>query len=740
MDKKFLLSDRLRRFNHLDRFTPDQFLELMPEQYFEMMDIDDMEKQYLELYQLQTGIKEVVRRRGDIERFSLHKFCYEILGEELLKMLPYSRKSVTLYRFFFNQKANFMLTACYSDLLNSPRRDEFDIPASKPYQNHFFEGDRLVNTRPFIIDHSTDQESSFDIIAVNISRITLIKNITETFHKQQIAPVFGEIWQLRSPRNKLRSFYLMRARFDTAFSEEKKRSIMEDLTRYLHSYIKPMSIFDMIGPGMVGPSSSHTAGANKIGGIARNMIEGVIKSGIDVTGISVKLFGSFRDTGIGHKTPSALGGGLAGYAADYPELMQVGDTDYLKQNGIIFNHKIIPFRGFFKGSSGEEMAYCQERSSNIAEILVACDRGTMIITGCSIGGGNVVIRYFNRFPIDFELNERTRFYIDFAGVYVQKEGDSVAVQSLVPIKKGVKKGGPLPFNTFEELLFYLRHKKRDLIDLILDVEQQRQGDNRREVYHKMKQTWHMMQRSIYGGLQDDQKSFLGLTGGDSIKIDRYRKATPLFDNLYGEAMGYATAVNEQNARGKLIVACPTAGSCGILPGVLEAYRNRNDVDELKILESIMVSGFLGMILFDDVTTAGADFGCQAEVGAATAMTAGALVYLEGGTPEQIVQGFTLGLKNCLGLICDPVAGLVEVPCVKRNGLYTSMAISAGMMALSGVTSFISPDEVVLTMKEVGERIHRDYKETAKGGLAQTRDGKAVEAAMEVEIQRFFEDE
>ena len=114
-----------------------------------------------------------------------------------------------------------------------------------------------------------------------------------------------------------------------------------------------------------------------------------------------------------------------------------------------------------------------------------------------------------------------------------------------------------------------------------------------------------------------------------------------------------------------------------------------------------------------------------------------MLFRSNGNAEQITQAFTLAIKNSLGLICDPVAGLVEVPCVKRNGIYASVAISASLMALSGVKSFVSPDEVVLTMKEVGDKLHNDYKETAKGGLAKTRDGKAVDRAFESEVRRFF---
>jgi L-serine dehydratase len=172
---------------------------------------------------------------------------------------------------------------------------------------------------------------------------------------------------------------------------------------------------------------------------------------------------------------------------------------------------------------------------------------------------------------------------------------------------------------------------------------------------------------------------------------------------------------------------------------LQAYHELAKPGKKKMLEAILVSGFMGMILFNDVSTAGADYGCQAEVGVGAAMAACALAWLEGGNSEQVIHAFTLAIKNSLGLICDPVAGLVEVPCVKRNGVFASVAVSAAMMSLSGVRSFISPDEVVLTMKEVGDKLHRDYKETAGGGLAKTRDGKAVERAFESEVKRFFGD-
>ena len=264
-----------------------------------------------------------------------------------------------------------------------------------------------------------------------------------------------------------------------------------------------------------------------------------------------------------------------------------------------------------------------------------------------------------------------------------------------------------------------------------------QGTPPDEALRRAAEYWRIMKASVRKGVRSNELSLLKLTGKDAVRINHYVKRNALFDNIYGRAAAYAVAVNEVNAKCGVIVACPTAGSCGILPGVLQAYSEMAHPPRQLLLESILVAGFMGMILFNDVTTAGADYGCQAEVGVGAAMAAAALAYLEHGSSLDIIHAFTLALKNSLGLICDPVAGLVEVPCVKRNGMYTSVAISAAMMARSGVRSFISPDEVVLTMKEVGDKLHHDYKETAGGGLAKTRDGKAVDRAFASEVKRFF---
>ena len=572
------------------------------------------------------------------------------------------------------------------------------------------------------MDHRTHQH--LHLMCANISHFTLIPNLMEIVSKHELHVKEIHIAQAISTGfAPLDSYFDINIDLAKALSAEAFESLYDDFRRYLQTRLKAMSIFDLVGPAMVGPSSSHTAGASRIGLYARHIIDAVIASGETVDSIEVKLFASFRDTGVAHKTPHALGGGLSGFATDDPELLDHGDPGYLSQNGFTISGQHIRFAGYKKGTPEEEKKYAHQQGNNIAEINFTTDKGSHSITGFSIGGGNIEIRYFDGL-LDTPLNGKmdTKLY---KGQTVKKIFNDEANPN--PPK--------LPFNTFEEMLRYLQDK--DLIKVIVETETSLQNTNRKAIYAKMEHYWKVMAQSVEQGLKSNTLSLFKLSGQNASMLNHYVGKHDLFNNLFGRAIAYSVAVNEINAKSGLIVACPTAGSCGILPGVLKAYDEICHPTQKRLSEALMVAGFFGMILFDDVSTAGADYGCQAEIGAASAMAAAALAYLEGGTPEQMVEAFTIAIKNVLGLICDPVAGLVEVPCVKRNGMYATQAISAAMMALSGVKSFISPDEVMLTMKEVGQRLHIDYKETGRAGLAKTRDGKEVEQAFAGEIKKFF---
>lgn len=231
------------------------------------------------------------------------------------------------------------------------------------------------------------------------------------------------------------------------------------------------------------------------------------------------------------------------------------------------------------------------------------------------------------------------------------------------------------------------------------------------------------QASVKEGLEDTSRSMSGLTGNDSRTL---RDREP---NFLGEtakrAMAYAVAVAEGNGKMRRIVACPTAGSCGIVPGVVFAVGEMEESDKEAYQAAYFTAAGIGAVIARNASVAGAVGGCQAECGSAAAMAAGAAVAMIGGTAKQIEQAVAICLKNVLGLVCDPVAGLVEVPCVKRNGMYAVHALSAAEMAMAGVESFIPVDEVIQAMDAIGRAIPASLRETADGGLAKTPTGQAA---------------
>ena len=182
-------------------------------------------------------------------------------------------------------------------------------------------------------------------------------------------------------------------------------------------------------------------------------------------------------------------------------------------------------------------------------------------------------------------------------------------------------------------------------------------------------------------------------------------------------------MGESNACMKRIVAAPTAGSCGVIPAVLLTYEKQKNVSEDKLVEALFVAAGIGEVIAASASIAGAEGGCQAEIGSASAMAAGALVCLQGGDAEAIMHGAALALKNMLGLVCDPVAGLVEVPCIKRNSYGAVNAVTSAQLAVAGIRSAIDPDEVIDSMRRIGNQLPACLKETSEGGLATTESAR-----------------
>ena len=222
------------------------------------------------------------------------------------------------------------------------------------------------------------------------------------------------------------------------------------------------------------------------------------------------------------------------------------------------------------------------------------------------------------------------------------------------------------------------------------------------------------------------KSASGLAGGDGAKLEAaHHENSELVGDFIAEVMERAVKMGESNACMKRIVAMPTAGSCGVIPAVIITYMKQKNVDRHRIVEALYVAGGIGEVIAASASIAGAEGGCQAEIGSASAMAAGAIAYLEGGDNEAIVNASALALKNMLGLTCDPVAGLVEVPCIKRNVSGAVNAVVSSRMAMSGIRSAIEPDEVIDSMRRIGKLMPACLRETGEDGLANTKSGIAI---------------
>lgn len=261
-------------------------------------------------------------------------------------------------------------------------------------------------------------------------------------------------------------------------------------------------------------------------------------------------------------------------------------------------------------------------------------------------------------------------------------------------------------------------------ELTLRQEAQNSGKSEQECYDRMEKQLSVMEQAIDEGIHSTAKSPSGLTGGDAFKLSAYADGKSIGGNIINKAIAASIAVSEVNANMGRIVAAPTAGSCGIMPGAMISIMNEYGIDRKKTVLALFAASAIGLVISTNATVAGAEGGCQAECGAASAMCAAALVEMFDGTPEKAAQAAALALKNLLGLACDPVAGLVEVPCVKRNGFCAAHSIAAADMALAGIVSVIPPDEIIDAMYRIGKEMPTSVKETAMGGLATTPTGKA----------------
>lgn len=532
--------------------------------------------------------------------------------------------------------------------------------------------------------------------------------------------------------------------------------------------MKTYGLRDIIGPIMVGPSSSHTAGALALASMARKLF------GEQPERAVFTLYGSFAATGSGHGTDKALVAGILGLATDDP---RVADAFALAK------------------AAGVQVDIVWDTTTEVAHpntVDIRCESRegrTLEMRGVSIGGGAAVIRRINGIDVDI-TGERTSVVVHqrdergvlahIAGVLADcginiananlhrtaKRGDAYTVLEtdsavdasvrellmdhpdiinarVVPATcAGDGEEVPVPedaeerfarwdYASGEELLALCEREHVTIAQAFRAREEAlcaKQGTEA-GIDSYLDRVLEVMGNAATEPLGNPQPSVGGLIGGEAAKLRAaLEDADPqhrLVDPLAARAAQYALATLETNGRMGVIVATPTAGSAGVLPGVLLALRDERGFSHDQLREGILTAAGLGYLIARNASVSGAEGGCQAEVGAASAMAAAALVELRGGTAEQCAEAFAMALTNLEGLVCDPVAGLVEIPCIKRNVIGAMNAVSCADMALAGVVGHIPADEVIDAMAEVGAAMSNDLRETGIGGLAGTPTGKAI---------------
>jgi L-serine dehydratase len=267
------------------------------------------------------------------------------------------------------------------------------------------------------------------------------------------------------------------------------------------------------------------------------------------------------------------------------------------------------------------------------------------------------------------------------------------------------------------------HNIQTIAELVIKSEQEITGHNEEEIRNNLLRCLRIMKDSAILGKENPTKSRSGMVGGDAKKIELLNEKESFLSPVMKMAVEYAIGIMESNARMGKIVAAPTAGSSGIVPGAILAVQHYSNADDQTAIDGLLTAAGIGIVIANIGTFSAAAAGCQAEVGTSSAMAAAAVSAMRGLSPERCINSSALALKNLLGLACDPIGGLVEVPCVKRNGFGVVHALTASDMSLAGITSIIPFDEVVSAMNDIANSMSESIKETAKGGLAITPSGK-----------------
>ena len=508
-----------------------------------------------------------------------------------------------------------------------------------------------------------------------------------------------------------------------------------------------MSAFEVLGPVMVGPSSSHTAGALRCAQVAASLVEGRIRR------VRFTLHNSFAHTYRGHGTDRALVAGVLGLATDDE---RIRDAFALAEEvGLAFDFVCAPDNPALH--------------PNTVDIELTDDAGAaMQVRGESLGGGRVRVSRINGVDVDISGEYDTLFvaHRDAPGVlanltvllsahriniafmrtyrterggnaYTVFEMDEMPREILLEELRAseniyaatfVRVPGAAPsapgvtidelFDSGEALLALCDKYGMNIGAVMAVREAALMGE--RPMVEAMQRVLAVMRDETAAPIENPERSLGGLIGGEAQRVSQgaARLAAELMGPVQTDAVARAMAVLERSATMGVIVAAPTAGSAGVVPGCVLAAADALGLDDGSVMDALFCAAAVGLCLSVNACVAGAEGGCQAEVGSAAAMAAAALVQMMGGTPACSLNAASIALGNLLGLVCDPVGGLVEVPCQNRNAIGVAAAFSSAQLALSGVESLVPFDEAAQVMLDVGRALPATLRETAKGGLAQ----------------------
>jgi L-serine dehydratase len=290
------------------------------------------------------------------------------------------------------------------------------------------------------------------------------------------------------------------------------------------------------------------------------------------------------------------------------------------------------------------------------------------------------------------------------------------------------------FSSVQSAIDAAEAKGASLAHVALDAESRDQGRTVPDIRAALHRALDIMRGAIERGMRGDLRSVSGLVGGDAAKL-REGPPGPLAGTLFRDVLARALAVQEVNAAMGVIVAAPTAGGAGVLPAVLTGLATSGGIDDERLVDALATAGLIGAVIAERASLSGAEGGCQAETGAAAAMAAGAATEMCGGSPRQVGHAIALAMQGTLGLVCDPLGGLVEIPCVFRNATGSAIAMAAVEMALAGIEFRIPVDEVIDTMGEIGRSMDVRYRETAGGGLAATPTGRRLTKERLVQLKK-----